>query len=555
MTVSPVQAVLDVFRDECVDRVFGNPGTTELPLLAALAEAPDIAYVLGVQEASVVAMADGYARATGRPAVVSLHAAGGTANGLVGLLNARRSRTPLVALAGQQDRRHLAQDPMLSADIAALARPAVKESLDVHHAFDLPLMLRRAFDLARRAPAGPVLLTVPMDLLAEDTAVEVPVRSGSAPAQPSGGLARAAELLARAENPVIVAGDGVGRSGAVRELVTVAEAAGARVFHQPMFDRLDFPLTHPLHQGMLGASHADIRKALEGHDLILIVGCHAFTPHHYTPVDPIPPGATVVQLDDDPAEPGRNFPVALGLTGGVKESLSALRGELRAHEDLPARARKRMVAARERAHSHMMSQRARAATLKGPAPFDPAAAVLAVASALPREATVVEEAITAGLLLRQALRLDRPGSYVHTVGGGLGHGIGAAIGTRLGDPARPVVAVLGDGCTLFGLQGLWSAARYQVPVTFVVMNNGEYRTLKQTLDAWDSPAAQPLLDLAPPPLDFTRAAEFFAIPAVRPDTLEELSEAIAGSAHATTPVLVEVRVTGHSGARGTREDG
>ncbi|KAA0940135.1 thiamine pyrophosphate-binding protein, partial [Streptomyces apricus] len=164
----PASALLDILRGEGVDRVFGNPGTTELPFLAALAddgEAPE--YVLGVHEGAVVSMADGYARATGRPAFVSLHIAAGLANGLIGLLNARRSRTPLVVTAGQQDRRHLQQDPMLSGDLVALAAPAVKAAYDVQHARDLPLALRRAFALAVRPPAGPVFLSVPMDLLAE----------------------------------------------------------------------------------------------------------------------------------------------------------------------------------------------------------------------------------------------------------------------------------------------------------------------------------------------------------------------------------------------------
>jgi benzoylformate decarboxylase len=547
MSVSPVQAILEILQDEGVDRVFGNPGTTELAFLEALTATPGIEYMLGVQEASVVAMADGYARVTGRPAFVSLHAAGGTANGLVGLLNARRSRTPLVVTAGQQDRRHLIQDPMLSADLAALARPAVKESIDVQQAFDLPLLLRRAFDTARRPPAGPVFLSLPMDILTEDVAVTVPPRSRLAPPAAANGLAEGAELLGRAENPAIVAGDGVGRANAVGELVAVAEALGGGVFHQPMFDGIDFPLSHCLYQGMLGTSHAAVRDLLTGHDALLIVGCHAFTPHHYTPAEPIPKGTRVVQLDDDPAEIGRNFPADLGLVGAIRSSLAGLHEALLEMPDLTARAGKRMARARERSRAQSISGHARAAALAGPAPFEPRAAVQAIADALPRDALVVEEAITSGLLLREALRLDRPGSYLHTVGGGLGHGIGAAIGARLGDPRRPVLAVLGDGCTLFGLQGLWSAARYQVPVRFIVMNNGEYRTLKQTLQDWTGTVRRPYpaLDLAPPALRFDALAAFFGMAAIRPTTLDELSAAVAGTAHATLPLLVEVPVTGH----------
>ncbi|WP_406375288.1 thiamine pyrophosphate-binding protein [Streptomyces sp. NBC_00647] len=455
----PALALLDILRGEGVDRVFGNPGTTELPFLAALAETADApAYVLGIHEGAVVSMADGYARATRRPAFVSLHIAAGLANGLIGLLNARRSRTPLVVMAGQQDRRHLQQDPMLSGDLVALARPAVKAALDVQHAHDLPLAVRRAFALAVRPPAGPVFLSVPMGLLAEDTDVEVPPRTPTPRAGPAAGLDRAAVLLGRAARPVIVAGDGVGRDDAVRALVRVAETCGAPVHHQPMADCLDFPTTHPLYAGMLPPRHEAVREALAPYDTVLIAGAHAFTPHHYTPGPALPPGITVVQLDPDPDEIGRNFTADLGLVGALAPSLDRLADQLRDH--VPAhRAKAGVLRAAERHTAERDRTEAAARAAYSPAPLAPWAAAHAVADGPPPGAAVVEEAITVGLLLRRLVRLDRPGSYTHTVGGGLGWGIGAAVGRALAEPGRPVVAVLGDGCALFGLQGLWSAAR------------------------------------------------------------------------------------------------
>ncbi|KUJ59733.1 thiamine pyrophosphate-binding protein [Streptomyces albus subsp. albus] len=542
----PVDALLHILREEGVTRVFGNPGTSELPFTDALAGAPDIEFVLGVHEGSVVAMADGYARATGRPAFVSLHIAAGLANGLIGLLNASRSRTPLVVTAGQQDRRHLAADPMLSGDLVGLAKSAVKQTFDVQHAHDLPIMLRRAFAAAVRPPAGPVFLSIPMDLLADEEPVDVPARSTLAPPAPAGGLDEAAELLAAARRPAIVAGDGVGREGALAELVAVAEALGATVYHQPMYDGVNFPGTHPLVAGMLTATHAAIRDRLAGHDLVFIVGTHAFMAHHYTPGSPIPDGTQVVQLDSDPTEPGRNFAVRLGMTGAIRPTLAALATRLTG--TVPA-AVERIAAAAERSAERRARTQAAALAGYGDAPLDPLAAAHAVASGLPEDAVVVEEAITTGIRLREVLALDLPKSYVHTVGGGLGSGIGAAIGSRLGDPRRPVVAVLGDGCTMFGLQGLWAAARYGVPVTFVVMNNGEYRTLKETLDTWDSRSTAAGryvgLDLAPPRLDFTKAAEFFGIEAVRATSADHLAQTVAASARARTPLLIDVPITGH----------
>ncbi|QXJ26043.1 thiamine pyrophosphate-binding protein [Actinomadura graeca] len=543
----PIEALLEIIRDEGVTRIFGNPGTTELPLMDALVEAPDLEYVLGLQEGSVVAMADGYARASRRPAFVSLHVAAGVANGLIGMLNALRSRTPLVIVAGQQDRRHLIQDPMLSGDLVGLASAATKLAIEVQHARDLPIVLRRAFALAARPPAGPVLVSVPMDLLEEDTDVTVPARSPvSGPGPAAAGAADAAALLASAERPVVIAGDAVGRTGSVQALVAVAERLGATVYHQPMNDGIDFPGGHPLYAGMLPPRNAVIRQTLAAHDVALIVGCHAFMPHHYTPGPAVPDGLEIVQVDEDPAEIGRNFAVRHGLTGDLGGTLRALADQLDGRVPSARERAERIgaITARTRAEAESAARDA-----YGPAPMDPRAAAHAVADGLPDDAVVVEEAITAGLALRAVLRQDRPGSYVHAVGGGLGWGIGAAVGTRLGDPGRPVVAVLGDGCAMFGLQGLWSASRYQVPVAFVVMNNGEYRTLKNTLDESKGASAEHGryvgMDLAPPALDWQSAARVFGMDALRAGSAAELRDAVASVKDLTAPLLIEAPITGH----------
>lgn len=521
--MNPMDAMLEVLRTEGVDKIFGNPGTTELPLIDALAKAPDFEYVLAVQEHTAVAMADGYARATRRTAFVSLHVAAGLANGLIGMLNAKRSRTPMVVTAGQQDRRHLLEDPMLAGDLVGLAAAAAKSAIEVQHARDLPVVLRRAFSLAAQPPAGPVFVSIPMDLLAEDVDVTVPARSPLAPLGPATGLDQAAWVLAGADSPAIVAGDGVGRDGAVAQLVNLAERLNATVYHQPMHDRVNFPFTHPLHAGMLPPRNAAVREALTSHDVVLIVGCHAFSPHHYSAGPAIPEHTRVVQLDDDPAELGRNFSVQLGLTGGIRASLTELVSQIgrRAH---PVRARNRA--------------RADAGRPNTTAPLDPAVVAQAIADGLPEDAVVVDEAITMGILLRPKLRLSRPNSFVHTVGGGLGWGIGAAIGTSMGRPDRPVVAVLGDGCALFGLQGLWSAARYHVPVLFCVMNNGEYRTLKDTLAESYGPGPHPGLDLGR--MDWSKAALFFGVATRRVDSADELRDVVASAVSLAEPLLVDV---------------
>jgi len=413
----------------------------------------------------------------------------------------------------------------------------VKATYDIQHARDLPLALRRAFAQAQRPPAGPVFLSLPMDLLAEDTEVEVPARTAPPRPGPAAGLDRAAVLLGAAARPAIVAGDGVGREDAVAALVRTAEACGATVHHQPMADCLNFPATHPLYAGMLPPRHDAIRAALSSYDTVLIVGAHAFTPHHYSPGPALPPGITVVQLDTDADEIGRNFPADAGLVGALAPSLHRLAELLRERvPDHTAKARALRAGERHTAERDRAESAARAAY--SAAPLAPWAAAHADARGLPADAVVVEEAITVGLLLRRLLRLDRPGSYTHAVGGGLGWGIGAAVGRSLAEPGRPVVSVLGDGCALFGLQGLWSAARQQVPVLFVVMGNGSYRTLQDTYGAMGGRGVCPGTELGA--LDFTQAARFFGVDAVRADSADHLRELVAGAGELTRPTLVDV---------------
>jgi benzoylformate decarboxylase len=550
--MTPLEALFAVLHDEGVDRVFGNPGTTELRLLRGLSQRPELPYVLGLHEGSVVSMADGYARATGRPSFVNLHIAAGVANGLLGMLNASRSRTPMVITAGQQDRRHLFSDPMLSGDLVAMTAPATKHAYQVEHAYDLPLALRRAFALATQPPTGPVFLSLPMDLLDEEVDVAVPDRS---PRILPGAARQIGEVVARlvaARSPAVVAGDAVGREGGVAALVRVVEELGAAVYHQPMNDGIDVPTDHPQYCGMLAPNAADIRTTLADHDVVLLVGCHAFMAHHYTPGPFIPEGTDVVQIDSDAAEIGRNIAVSVGLVGGVRATLETLADALQGRvADADERAARLTQSTRDLRDK--IDREATQATAT--APLRPLTAVHAIARALPEGAVVVEEAISAGLDLRRVLRQRRPGSYMHTVGGALGWGIGAGIGARMGDPSRPVVTVLGDGCAAFGLQGLWSAVRYEAPVVFTVMNNGEYRTLKQTMDREGRPDTYVGLDLQPPPLDWLAAGRLFGMPAVRITDAGELSDLICGAGTRDGPLLVDVPIAGredraHGAGRG-----
>jgi benzoylformate decarboxylase len=540
--VKAASALIELLRSEGVENVFGNPGTTELPFMDALAEAPDLQYRLGLHESAAVAMADGFARASGRTAFLNLHIAAGLANGLSMILNARRARTPLVVTAGQQDRRHLLEDPMLSGDLVAIAQGAFKDAVEVSQVDDLPVLMRRAFLQARAAPAGPVFVSIPVDILEEELADPLPPRSELRRLGPAQGLEDAAALLLDARAPAIVAGDGVGRDSAFDELVAVAETLGATVHHEPMYDAADFPATHPLSAGMLPPVNSEIRSRLDAHDVVFLVGSHAFSAHYYTPARAIPESATVVQLDDDEAELGRNYPVALGLHGGIRASLAQLLPLLQGRSPEAA---ERLAAARDRPSPGTPGREAE--EVPDGAAGDSATAAAALVAALPEDTVLIEEGITTGLHVRREFAADQPGSFHHSVGGALGWGLGAAIGVKLARPEAPVVAAVGDGCAMFGIQALWSAARYEVPAVFVVLNNREYRACKQGMErVLAGPPADRFvgMDLAPPEIDFIGLATSLGVSASRAAGPEEIAEEMQAALGSNAPALIEIPIAG-----------
>ena len=339
-----VAAVLmEILHSSGVRYLFGNPGTTELPFLDAL---PDSAleYVLGLQEATAVAAADGYAQASGHLGVVNVHVAPGLANSLSILHNAARAKSPLVVTAGQQDTRFLMHEPILAGDLARMAEPFTKWSHEIRRPEDAPVALRRALKVALTPPTGPVFLSMPMDLMGpaiDDTGAPSPAIAAKSRPEPAA-LLHAAELLAGASNPIIIAGDGVARAHAVDELTALAELLGARVHGEPVYRRTSFPGNHALWRGGLFPSPAGVRRALDECDALLIVGANVFTWFLHTEGTPFPRGLRVVQIDDDPWEIGRSYPVALGIAADPKAALAELEIARADRERIAGHAQKRI---------------------------------------------------------------------------------------------------------------------------------------------------------------------------------------------------------------------
>jgi benzoylformate decarboxylase len=543
-------ALLELLKQEGVRVMFGNPGTTELPLMDALAGETELRYVLALQEAPAMGMADGYAQASGGLVMVNLHAAPGLGNAMGMLYDAQKAGSPIIVTAGQHEQRFNFTEPLLWADLPVIARPFVKWSEEVRRVADLPRAIHRAAKTALAPPTGPVFLSLPGDILLadEDLDLGAPTRVAASLRGDARAIAAAAEALARAVSPVIMAGDCVPQSDALAELVALAEALGAPVYDETMASRAMFPSSHPLYRGSLPRLPETLRGMLSQHDLLLSVGADLFTLSLPADVEALPEGMKVVHLDTDPWELGKNFPETVAILGDPKATLPELTAALRgAYTDAErSKAARRLEHVKGESLADLRKLHGQADALAGRQPIHPLSLMQAIGRMLPANAVVIDESVSSGAGLRRFLKSDDACSFFGLRGGGIGWGLPAAIGAKLALPDRPVVALIGDGSALYTVQGLWTAARERLQVVFVVINNSSYRILKQRTNAMKALAAQTDtyvgMDLDNPRIDFVSVARGFGLTAHRAGKLADVQELIAAGLRADGPTLIDVEV-------------
>ncbi|MGH7319011.1 MAG: thiamine pyrophosphate-binding protein [Candidatus Rokuibacteriota bacterium] len=546
--MSGKQAFLALLRQEGVEYLFGNPGTTELPLMDGLVAEADLRYILGLQEAVVVAMADGYAEASGKLGVVNVHVAPGLGNALGMLYDAQKAGAPLLVTAGQHDQSFNFTEPILWADLPPIARPFVKWAAEVRRLEDLPRAVHRAAKTALAPPTGPVFLSLPADVLNAEGEIELGAPTRVAPRLRGDRTAieAAADLLARAERPLIMAGDAVAQSRAHAELVRVAELLGAPVYAEGVANTASFPASHPLFRGTFVRLAPAIRQVLAQADLLFSVGGDLLTMSLPSDVDPMPADLPIVHLDPDPWELGKNYATRVAILGDPKATLPDLLAALEERLDSGRRARAKQRLEETRAakarHAEELTARAQAEAQR--VPIAPLALMHAVAQALPPEAVVVDETISSGAGLRTFLRSDDPQSFFGLRGGGIGWGLPAALGVQLALPARPVVGLIGDGSAMYTCQALWTAAHYRLGVTLVILNNASYRILKQRIHAMKGLAAQRdryvAMDIEDPRVDFVGLAESLGVAAERVEKTAEVAPALARALGRGGPTLIDV---------------
>lgn len=548
--MSGKRAFLELLRQEGVEYIFGNPGTTELPLLDGLVAEPGLHYVLGLQEAAVVAMADGYAQASGKLTVANVHVAPGLGNALGMLYDAQKAGAPLLVTAGQHDQSFNFTEPILWADLPPIARPFVKWAAEVHSLADLPRAVHRAAKTALAPPTGPVFLSLPTDVLnAEgEVALGQPTRIGPRLRGDRAAIDAAAELLVRAERPLIMAGDVVAQCDALDELVATAELLGAPVYTEGIASTASYPGSHPLFCGTFVRQASAIRPILAGADLLFSVGADLLTLSLPYDEDPMPPDLPIVHLDTDPWELGKNYPTRVAILGDPKATLPDLVAaiEVRLTPDRRAQARQRVEQISISRARHVAELAARARAEARQMPITPLAAMHAIAEALPAGAVVVDEAVSSGVALRSFLRSDDAKSFFGVRGGGIGWGLPAAIGVKLALPARPVVGLIGDGSAMYTCQALWTAAHLGLSVVLVILNNASYRILKQRIHAMKGLAAQADryigMDIDEPPVDFLGLARALGVEAERVEKAAGIGPALVGALARRGPTLIDVRM-------------
>src|SRR5512140_2300700 len=542
-------AFLALLKDEGVTHLFGNPGTTELPIMHALKDHPDLTYVMAMQESLVVAIADGFSRASGRLVACNVHVAPGLGNAMGSLFNAGFTGTPMILTAGQQEQGHGLMEPVLYGPLVQMAEPLVKWAVEVTRLEDLPRIVRRAAKIATTPPTGPVFISLPGDILNSEAGIELgrSTRVDTRVKPSDEALQALAARILKAQNPVIITGDEIVKSDALHEAAALAEALGAPAYQCSTPYGAHFLSESPCFMGALSRLQKQVREVLSPHDLMIVLGADPLRMSVYSEVDPMPEGLSIVQIGLVDWDLAKNYGAEIALKADVRETLrvlvpalkaaggSAL--EARAKQGLAALAPKNWTAKRKA----LIEQIAKSSEKS---PIDADWLSLQVIEAMPDNAILVDEGLTSS---RQMLALrphrDRYG-YHALASGGIGWGLPASVGVSLANPDRPVVCYSGDGSAMYSIQALWTAAHQKLPLTVVIVNNGGYRIIKQRLLAFHGDDHFVGMDFVDPPIDFVGMAKALGLEAMRITEAKNLKAALSSAFKRPGAKLIEVVVDG-----------
>ncbi len=534
--------------------IFGNPGTTESPLLESLIDHPQIEYYFALHEGVAVCAASFCAKASKKTTVANLHVAPGLGNAIGMMYGALKADSPVIVTAGQQDTRMRLRDPLLSHDLVTMAAPVTKWSAEPQSADEMAPLMRRAFKIANQPPAGPVFVALPIDVMEQET--EIPAETSGSLHQDTppaiDAVDKLVELILASRNPAIVAGDDIAASGAHEALTELVERIGASVYLEGLRSQISIANDHPNLRTWVGFEASTIRQVLAPHDLVILIGGPFFEEVWFDAVNPIPEGATVVQIEESAERLGYNFPLTAGAVGHLGATLPLLNSAIAetANAEFRAASDDRNQRLREQKSAQREALAARSEALWDTDPMSTLRALHEIGRALPDDVVVVDESVTAVLDVSQSFNLEQPGDFYAGRGGGIGQGLAGALGVKVAHPDRPVVALSGDGSAMYSIQALWTAAHHDLDILFVILSNREYRVLKHNLDTYrqrfdaQSNRPYPHMDLTHPVLGFAEMARGMGVPGRLVSKPDELQAALREALSVKGPFLLDVVVAG-----------
>ena len=546
------QALLEMLKAEGVDYIFGNPGTSEGPIIDLLGDYPELRYVLTLQESVAMGMGEAYARSTGRASFVSLHVDSGLANGIALMLDALNTGSPMVVTSANYDIRKTNET---ITDLANLVRPVTKWAVELSHPDQIPSAIRRAFNEANTHPKGPVYVGFTSNALEGMAEMNIaPSRPNYDDVRPSqAGMAQAASMLLDASRPLLMVGDRLSDDDAIGEAVELAELMGMPVY-QARGAEVAFPTTHPQYMGGMSLRVASQRAVLQQVDLVLAVGSDPFEELFYWGDVILPPEARLVHIDPDASRVGRSEPTDVGIVGNCKLALADLMqalGERLSPGDMPElEERKRATVAEARRNREAYEESV--AESWDHKPMTPARMMHELAEALPQDAIVVDDSISNRGTMRHYLHAARRGDIRGVRGQSIGGGIGATMGTQCAYPDRKVFGIIGDGSAMMTVQGLWTAANDNIPCVFVICNNGAYRVLKVNFNTYQSDVLQLpetsggrlMYSDFTTPFDWVSISSGFGVPAERITDPAQIKPAVDRAVASGKPALLDIVIDG-----------
>ena len=545
------RALMEMLRAEGIEYIFGNPGTSEGPILDELENYPDIRYMLAVQEGAAMGMADAYARYRGEPAFVNLHIETGLANGVSLLANAAEGNTPLVLTSANKDIRKLAEG---RTDLVEMVGQFCKWSAEVTHPEQVPGVMRRAFNEAKTPPMGPVYVAFSANALDDEAEVEiVPSHRAFTRTSPdANAIDEAVSILADAHNPVLIVGDRVGQSDGSDAAVRLAETLGAKVYAS-YFSQVNFPTSHPQFLGLASPGMPAGKAMLEDADAVVAVGTPVFPGYFYFAGSALKPDVKLIHIDTDPTQIGRTEPTDIGIVADPRTAMDALSDALELGMSGAAQeaAKGRAASAADEKAAQSSAWQARLEARRDISPMSTERMMTEIAAALPSDAIVVDDSVTTRASIFGALDFDEPGSLLGITGGALGWGMGGTMGVKMANPDRPVVGIIGDGSAMMTVQALWTAANSDIPVVYVICNNRAYRVLKLNMNLYKSeilgqenPESDYIAMDFTTPFDIAAIAEAMGVHGRKVEDPTEIGAALREAIALGKPAVLDISIDG-----------